>query len=50
MVVSRTNGHKIYDNFPFVQKIYNLIIIIKYHNYRELNIIIIIIKYYNYNN
>jgi len=50
VVISKTNGHKIYGNFPFVQKRYIIIIITKYYNYKKLDIIITAIKYYNLNN
>jgi hypothetical protein len=34
MVVSRTSGHKTSGNFPFVQKIYIIIIVIKCYDYK----------------
>jgi hypothetical protein len=45
VVISRANGHKTHGNFPFAQKRYNLIILIKYYNYSKLNIFITIINY-----
>jgi hypothetical protein len=35
MVIERANGHKTHGNFPFVQKGYIIIIVIKYYNYNN---------------